>query len=78
MTHPPNVCSHCENGRDPVTDNNGFSFNFQMVEGVRVKVFLHDGCVEPWCQAFNIPVPDKAAALGGEIAPLADSEHRHD
>jgi hypothetical protein len=54
MTHPPNVCAHCENGRDPVTLNNGFIFAFQIVDGVIMEVCLHEGCMDPWCQAFNV------------------------
>jgi hypothetical protein len=54
MTHPPNVCAHCENGRDPVTVNNGFIFAFQIVDGVMMEVCLHKGCMEPWCHLFNV------------------------
>jgi hypothetical protein len=74
MRHPLNVCAHCENGRDPVTKNNGFNFTHQMVDGVIVEVYLHDGCVNPWCQAFNVPLPDKA--IGGGTKPKsAGYEH---
>jgi hypothetical protein len=59
MTHPSNVCAHCENGRDPVTKNNGFSFTYQMVEGVIAEVHLHDGCANSWCETFNVPFPEK-------------------
>jgi hypothetical protein len=54
MTHPPNVCAHCENGRDPVTPNNGFIFAFQIVDSVVMEVCLHTGCADEWCQAFNV------------------------
>ena len=57
MTHPPNVCSLCENGRDPVTKNNGFGFTYEMVAGVTVEVFLHDGYIQPWREVFNVTPP---------------------
>ena len=74
ITHPLNVCAHCENGRDPVTTNNGFSFEYQLVDGVIMEVYLHDGCVNPWCLAFNVPLPDEAVE-GGTKPMSAGYEH---
>lgn len=61
MTHPPNVCAYCENGRDPVTRRNGFSFNFQIAQGVVVQICLHIGCADDWCTAFKIPFMSQTA-----------------
>jgi hypothetical protein len=61
MTHPPNVCAHCENGRDPVTRRNGYSFNFQIADSVVVEICLHIGCADDWCRAFNIPFMSQPA-----------------
>jgi len=69
MTHPPNVCAHCENGRDPVKKNNGFVFEFQIVDGVLMEICLHDGCVEPWCRAFGILSPLRDLSLSREGHP---------
>jgi hypothetical protein len=63
MTHPPNVCAHCENGRNTVKKNNGFIFEFQIVDGVLMEICLHDGCVEPWCRAFGVLSPLRDSSL---------------
>jgi hypothetical protein len=53
MTHPPNICAHCENGRDPVTAWNGYTFEFPITSDITVEICLHDGCAETWSQDFN-------------------------
>jgi len=69
MTHPPNICAHCENGRDAVQKNNGVTFEFQIVDGVSTEITLHDGCVEPWCRAFGVLSPLRDLSLSREGHP---------
>jgi hypothetical protein len=70
MTHPPNVCAHCEDGRDPVTMRNGYRFEFQVADGVSVEFCLHAGCVDYWCGDFNFfpYFKDNASAQRGACA----------
>ena len=53
MTHPPNVCAHCENARDPVSSMNGYQFAFEVVESIPVELCLHLACADGWCREFN-------------------------
>jgi hypothetical protein len=53
VTHPPNICAHCENGRDPVTNRNGYSFKFPITTSVLIEIRLHVGCADAWCRQFN-------------------------
>ena len=53
MTHPPNVCAHCENARNPVSNQNGYRFAFEIVQSIPIEFWLHTDCAEPWCRDFN-------------------------
>jgi len=53
VTHPPNICAHCENGRDPVTHRNGYSFKYLIAPSVLIEIRLHVGCADAWCRQFN-------------------------
>jgi hypothetical protein len=67
MTHPPNVCSHCENGRDPVTDRNGYTF-IPIAAGVLLEMCLHVGCADAWCRDFNSGMNVEEARVRDEDA----------
>jgi hypothetical protein len=75
MTHPPNVCAHCENERNPVKKNNGFIFEFQIVDGVLMEICLHEGCMNLWCQAFNVRPQWPSLARHESTSVLSDSVH---
>ena len=44
MTHPPNVCAHCENARNPVSNQNGYRLAFEIVQSIPIEFWLHTDC----------------------------------
>jgi hypothetical protein len=46
------VCSHCEDRTNPVTESNGFAFPQIVSPDAFVEVFLHDHCAPRWFERF--------------------------
>jgi hypothetical protein len=54
--HSPRLttCAQCEDKNSPVIEQvDGFSFQYEIVKGVTVEIFLHDDCACRWYDAFS-------------------------
>jgi hypothetical protein len=49
----PTICAQCEDKNNPVTEQvDGFSFDYEIIKGITVEIFLHDDCASRWHDAF--------------------------
>jgi hypothetical protein len=62
------LCSHCEDGNNPVTESNGFAFPQIVSPESFVEVFLHDHCAPRWFERFPFSALNQAAAGQDGIA----------
>lgn len=54
----PTTCAQCEDKNSPVIDEvDGFSFQYEIIKGVRMEIFLHDDCACRWYDAFSAHAP---------------------
>ena len=54
----PTICAQCEDKNSPVIDQvDGFSFQFEIIKGVTMEIFLHDDCACRWYDAFAAHAP---------------------
>jgi hypothetical protein len=54
----PTICAQCEDKNSPVTEEvDGFSFQFEIIKGVTMEIFLHDDCACRWYDAFAAHAP---------------------
>jgi len=50
----PTICAQCEDRNNPVIEQvDGFSFQYEIVKGVTMEIFLHDDCASRWYDAFS-------------------------
>jgi hypothetical protein len=57
MSHLPTVCNQCEDQNNLVTEENGISMKYSVLENVQLIVALHNSCAAAWCAEFGIPLP---------------------
>jgi hypothetical protein len=52
------ICAQCEDKNNPVTEEiDGFSFHYEIIQGVTMEIFLHDDCACRWYDAFSANAP---------------------
>jgi hypothetical protein len=50
----PTICAQCEDRNNPVIERvDGFSFQYEIVKGVTMEIFLHDDCASRWYDVFS-------------------------
>jgi hypothetical protein len=55
MLQLPAVCNQCNNESNLVTQENGVSVSFGIVQNVKLTVALHNNeCAEEWCSEFGV------------------------
>jgi hypothetical protein len=54
----PTICAQCEDKNNPVIEQvDGFSFQYEIINGVAIEIFLHDDCACRWYDAFSALSP---------------------
>jgi hypothetical protein len=55
MIQLPTVCNQCADENNLVTEENGASLTYSILENVQLTVALHNGdCAAAWCTEFGI------------------------
>jgi hypothetical protein len=58
MIQLPTVCNQCEDENNLVTEENGVSLTYPILQNVQLTVVLHnDGCAAAWCTEFGLNLP---------------------
>ena len=77
MTHPPDICGHCEDRDRPVSPETGLAVDYVAQPPVLIKIHLHHDCAPAWCSQFGVPEPGKAfdlSVLRDRIEKMSDAE----
>ena len=53
----PTVCNQCEDKVNLVTEVNGVTLKYPILDSVQLTVILHNACVAIWCSDFGVPPP---------------------
>jgi hypothetical protein len=54
----PTICAQCEDKNNPVIEQvDGFSFQYEIIKGLAMEIFLHDDCACRWYDAFSALSP---------------------
>jgi len=59
----PTVCNQCEDKVNLVTDVNGMTLKYPILDNVQLNVILHNTCVAIWCSDFGITPPGGTASI---------------
>jgi len=57
MAHLPILCNQCKDKSNLVTEQNGVSLRYSILENVQLVLALHKSCAEAWCLEFGMPLP---------------------